>query len=147
MPHKAHAAMSASGVPGVESPVLARPASHGLRGHEHVPQRPATSMVAPVFMPLILSEAGVQQIHLPALLRGLEIDAIDFQTPDTLISHRDAIAVVRRALQCQPLAERGLEAGRRAYRRWTAHPPSRLRAVPTGALPDVPQSEGWGALA
>ncbi|MDP9902929.1 helix-turn-helix transcriptional regulator [Variovorax ginsengisoli] len=85
-----------------------------MHGHNRPPGRPATSMVAPVFMPLILSEAGAQQIHLPSLFRGLDIDALDFESPDTLISHDDAISVVRRALQYQPMAERGLEAGQRA---------------------------------
>eukprot|EP01036_Dinobryon_divergens_P059307 gene59307-79137_t len=104
-----HRRMTASS-PETNPPVRARRASRGTNEDDRTHGRLAPAMVAPVFMPSILAEARSQQIHLPALFRGLQIDAADFEVPGTLISHRDAIAVVGRTVQLPSMAERGLEA-------------------------------------
>lgn len=71
-------------------------------------------MVAPLFLAPILAEASRCGVPPQSLLRGLEIDLADLAAPDTVISHHDAITVVRRAIQALPIADRGLELGRHA---------------------------------
>lgn len=71
-------------------------------------------MVAPVFLACILSVAREHAVPLTALFRGLEIDAADLDVPNMVISQRDAITVVRRALALMPISEMGLALGQRA---------------------------------
>lgn len=71
-------------------------------------------MLAPVFLSPILSAALAHQGHVSILLRGLEMDAADFEVPGMVVSQRDAITVIRRALQLMPIASQGLELGQRA---------------------------------
>jgi AraC-like DNA-binding protein len=77
-------------------------------------QREEMSMVAPVFLGPLIAEATRHGFSPKAWFRGLEIDALDIEAPGTVISHRDAITVLRRALRSLPIAERGLELGQRA---------------------------------
>ncbi len=72
------------------------------------------AMVAPVFLCAIVAVAREHEVSVPALFRGLEIDDADLDVPETLISHRDAITVVRRALALMPISEMGLALGQRA---------------------------------
>lgn len=69
------------------------------------------SMVAPVVPSLLVAEAERQKISSTPLLRGLNIDKLDLETQSDMISHRAAIAVVRRGLRLLNLADRGLELG------------------------------------
>jgi AraC-like DNA-binding protein len=71
-------------------------------------------MVAPVFLAPIVAEIVRRHVDVRTLFRGLEIEAGDFDMPGALISHGDAVTVVRRALRLLPLAGRGLELGARA---------------------------------
>jgi AraC-like DNA-binding protein len=72
------------------------------------------AMVAPVFLAPLIAEATLRQFSLEPLFRGLDIEAADFEVPGAMISHREAIGVVRRALALLAIAERGLELGQRA---------------------------------
>jgi AraC-like DNA-binding protein len=69
------------------------------------------SMVAPVVPSLLVAEAERQKISARPLFRGLNIDEADLEAQSDMISHRAAIAVVRRALRLLALADRGLELG------------------------------------
>lgn len=71
------------------------------------------AMVAPVFLASIVAEAGRRGADPGPLFRGLEIEAADFDVPGAMVSHGEAIRVVRRALALLAIAERGLELGRR----------------------------------
>jgi AraC-like DNA-binding protein len=71
------------------------------------------AMVAPVFLASIVAEAVHRGFSVRPLFRGLEVEASDFEVPGTMISHREAITVVRRALPLLAISDRGLELGRR----------------------------------
>ena len=71
-------------------------------------------MVAPAFLVPMLAELADHGVPLTPLFRGLELSASDFDVPGTVLSHRDAMTVVRRALQLLPLDDRGLAVGQRA---------------------------------
>lgn len=92
------------------------PATHDAPVTTPVPpaRRAAPSLVAPLFLLPILAEAARHGLGTEVLFRGLEIDAGDFELPGTVISHQEAITVVRRALLRLPIAGRGIELGQRA---------------------------------
>jgi AraC-like DNA-binding protein len=71
-------------------------------------------MVAPVFLAFILSIANDHKVHLPALFRGLEIDATDFELPGVAVSRGDVMTVIRRALKLLPRPLHGIHVGKRA---------------------------------
>ncbi len=80
---------------------------------EHVPvyspHPEGEAMVAPIFLAPIIAEALRQKVDLQALFRGLAVDAADFDAPGTLVSQREAITVVRRALPLLAIDGAGLE--------------------------------------
>jgi len=69
------------------------------------------SMVAPVVPSLLVSEAERQKVSPAPLFRGLNIDKVELEAQSNMISHRAAIAVVRRGQKLLALADRGLELG------------------------------------
>ncbi len=73
------------------------------------PQPGKEAMVAPVFMTAIISEALRCKTDLHALFRGLGIGSADFDAPGMVVSLRDAITVVRRALPLMHISGAGLE--------------------------------------
>jgi AraC-like DNA-binding protein len=78
------------------------------------PGHGAQDMVSPIYLAPIIAEAAHHHVDLHALFRGLDIEASDLDVPGTMISHGDAIKVVRRALQRRPIAELGIALGQRA---------------------------------
>ncbi|MFM9914502.1 MAG: AraC family transcriptional regulator ligand-binding domain-containing protein [Rhizobacter sp.] len=82
-----------------------------MSGRSTGPAPGADAMVAPVFLGPVISEAVRRKVDLRALFRGLEIEAADFDVPGAVISHREAIAMVRRALALVALS--GLDLGMR----------------------------------
>jgi AraC-like DNA-binding protein len=71
-------------------------------------------MVAPVFLAAVLREAVRNQLEVGSLLRGLELDATDLDIPGMLISHKEAVTVIRRALRLMPASDLGLKLGKSA---------------------------------
>lgn len=68
-------------------------------------------MVAPVIPSLLMAEAHRQKVSARPLLRGLPLDALDLDEQSDMISHREAITVVRRSLRLLALADRGHQQG------------------------------------
>jgi AraC-like DNA-binding protein len=75
----------------------------------NVPPPVGEAMVAPIFLAPIISEALRKKVDLQALFRGLAMDSADFDVPGTLVSQREAITVVRRALPLLAIDGAGLE--------------------------------------
>jgi AraC-like DNA-binding protein len=73
----------------------------------------ADTLVAPVFLEPILAQAARRKLDLGPLFRGLDIERADLEAPGAMISHREAITVVRRALPLLAIAQRGLDMGMR----------------------------------
>jgi AraC-like DNA-binding protein len=85
-----------------------------MSARDPLPPLAEPAMVAPVFLVPILSAAVARKVPLNALLRGLEMDAADFDVSGTVISRTDAITVVRRAMQHMPIGGDGLALGQLA---------------------------------
>jgi AraC-like DNA-binding protein len=69
------------------------------------------AMVAPVVLSLVLAEAERQQVSPRPLLRGLNIDKADLESPSSMVPRRAALTAVRRAMPLLALGDRGLELG------------------------------------
>ena len=71
-------------------------------------------MVGPALLSCVLEYAHARGIHLPTLLRGLDICAADFDEAATLITQREAVTVLRRLSRLLPATRLGLLLGQGA---------------------------------
>jgi AraC-like DNA-binding protein len=78
------------------------------------PESLGPELVSPVYLMPLLAEAVHRQLGVQPLFRGSGMEAGDLDAPGALISHAQAINVVRRALRVMPMAGLGLALGRRA---------------------------------
>jgi AraC-like DNA-binding protein len=69
------------------------------------------AMVAPVYLARIVLEAARREVDPGPLFRGLEIEAADLDAPGAMVSHGEAVTVVRRSLTLLGLADQGLMLG------------------------------------